>query len=191
MAKTEETLLQERAIYLATAKTGVFGCFEVTLGFNGSHSRVDYMTMDTKGIFRCYEVKVTYADFKSKAALSFVGHYNYFVMPRALYDKVQSQIPAHIGVYCGSVCTKRAKKQELTIDKGLLKDCLLRSLYRETQKIHREDYGIYEKEARRLRNELERISTNNDRLNREINQHWFFLHENGLQDQYKVWKENR
>ena len=66
MAKTEETLKLERAIFFATQKTGVFSCFEVTIGFFGNE-RVDYMTFDTKGIWRCYEIKTSMSDFNSKA----------------------------------------------------------------------------------------------------------------------------
>lgn len=55
--KTAETVALEKAIRLATRKTGVFGCYEVTIGFCG-RERVDYMTYDTKGIFRCYDMKL-------------------------------------------------------------------------------------------------------------------------------------
>ncbi|MCE2139023.1 hypothetical protein GRC92_18590, partial [Streptococcus thermophilus] len=41
--------------------------------------------------WRCYELKVTKADFHSKAKLSFIGHYNYFVLPQQLYLEVQSE----------------------------------------------------------------------------------------------------
>jgi len=57
MAKTEETLLIENSIYREANRQGVFGCFEVTIGWFGKE-RVDYMTYDTKGIWRCYEIKV-------------------------------------------------------------------------------------------------------------------------------------
>lgn len=55
--KTAETVALEKAIRRVTRKTGVFGCYEVTIGFCG-RERVDYMTYDTKGVFRCYEIKV-------------------------------------------------------------------------------------------------------------------------------------
>ena len=48
--------------------------------------------------WRCYELKVTKSDFHSKAKLSFVGHYNYFVLPLKLYQAVATEIPAGIGV---------------------------------------------------------------------------------------------
>ena len=97
--KTDLTLKLEREIWLATVKQGVFGCYEVTIGQYG-RERVDFMTMDTKGIFRCYEIKISKSDFHSSAAQTFCGHYNYFVMPRALYEQVKAEIPKDIGVFC-------------------------------------------------------------------------------------------
>lgn len=91
MAKTDLTIKLEKDIYAATNKLGVFGCFEVTIGFYGKE-RVDYMTYDTKGIWRCYEIKVSKSDFHSKAKKTFIGHFNYYVMPRALYEEVRETI---------------------------------------------------------------------------------------------------
>lgn len=133
MAKTKETLELEDKIFKATRKQGVFGCFEVTIGWFGKE-RVDYMTYDTKGIWRCFEIKVSKADFHSKAKKTFIGHYNYFVMTSKLYEEVKDEIPNHIGVYCGNTLIKRAKKQELQVDEQILKDSMIRSLYREYEK---------------------------------------------------------
>lgn len=151
--KTEKTIMLEKAIRKATRKNGVFGCYEVTIGFFGKE-RVDYMTYDTKGIFRCYEIKVSKADFHSTAAKSFVGHYNYYVLTRELYDQVKEEIPDWIGVYVGGSCIKKAKKQELSgktykirrsvngrstevstpwVD--MLKESMIRSLYRDSDKL--------------------------------------------------------
>ena len=111
--KTAETVALEKAIRRATYKMGTFGCYEVTIGYGGKE-RVDYMTYDTKGIFRCYEVKVSKADFHSAAVKSFVGHYNYYVLTRELYDQVKGEIPDWVGVYIGDYCAKKAKKQDLS-----------------------------------------------------------------------------
>jgi hypothetical protein len=111
----------------------VFGCFEVTIGWFGNE-RVDFITYDTKGIWRCYEIKVTKADFNSKAKNTFIGHYNYYVMPEELYEQVKDEIPKHIGVYIKGVCRKNAKKQELGVDEQILKDSMIRSLCREVHK---------------------------------------------------------
>lgn len=138
MAKTEVTTEMERQIYAATKKQGVFGCFEVTIGWFGKE-RVDYLTLDTKRIWRCYEVKVSVSDFRSKANKTFCGHYNYYVMPRELYEKVKGEIPSHIGVYIGGWLEKRAKKQELAVEEDVLKASLIRSLSREADKLIKSD----------------------------------------------------
>lgn len=156
--KTKKTLKLEQDIYNATKKVGVFGCFEVTIGFFGKE-RVDYMTYDTKGIFRCYEIKVSKSDFHSNAKLSFVGHYNYYVLTRKLYEEVKDEIPDWVGIYVGENLVKSPKKQdiddkiykyrrtingrssELTIPyTAMLKESLIRSLYREANKWYTSNY---------------------------------------------------
>ncbi|MED1863343.1 hypothetical protein P4V41_07725 [Fictibacillus nanhaiensis] len=134
IAKTDLTTQLERQIYSATSKQGTFGCFEVTIGWFGNE-RVDYITYDTKGIWRCFEVKVSKSDFYSKAKKTFVGHFNYFVLPdKELYEQVKDDIPKHIGVYIGNWCVKKPKKQELLVDEQVLKDSMIRSLAREFDK---------------------------------------------------------
>lgn len=137
MAKTELTKELEKAIYKATIKIGVFGCFEVTIGFQGNE-RVDYMTYDTKGIWRCYEIKISKSDFHSKAKKTFIGNYNYYVMPKVLYEDVKDQIPKEIGVYVFegfyTYVIKKPRKQELKVDAQVLKDSMIRSLSREFDK---------------------------------------------------------
>jgi hypothetical protein len=133
IAKTDLTIELERQIWSATAKQGVFGCFEVTIGWFGEE-RVDYITYDTKGIWRCYEIKVSKSDFYSKSKKTFVGHFNYFVIPKELYEEVKDDIPKHIGVYIGNYSIKKAKKQQLTVDEQVLKDSMIRSLSREFSK---------------------------------------------------------
>lgn len=154
MAKTEETLNLERNIKIATLKMGVFGCLEVTIGFGGKE-RVDYMTYDTKGIFRCYEIKVSKSDFHSPHKNSFVGHYNYYVLTKELYDQVAHEIPDWVGCYVGQSCVKKPKKQDIdskvytcrkTVNgrstevsipwTEMLKDSFIRSLYRDSEKLY-------------------------------------------------------
>ncbi len=134
--KTELTTELERKIHKATSKQGVFCCFEVTIGWFGEE-RVDYMTYDTKGIFRFYEIKVSKADYHSKAHKTFLGHYNYYVMTKELYEQVKDEIPCHIGVYIGDWCMKKAKKQSLSIDEQVLKNSLIRSLCRDAEKLQK------------------------------------------------------
>jgi hypothetical protein len=139
IAKTELTMQLEKQIHRVTSKQGVFGCFEVTIGWYGKE-RVDYMTYDTKGVWRCYEIKVSKSDFHSSAAHTFCGNYNYFVMTNELYEEVKDEIPNHVGVYVNgrneSYLVKRAKKQELSADEQVLKDSMIRSLCRESDKYY-------------------------------------------------------
>lgn len=44
-------------------------------------------------------------------------------------------MPNHIGCYVGGELVKRAKKQELGVDEQILKNSMIRSLYRESEKI--------------------------------------------------------
>lgn len=132
--KTEQTLQLERDIFSATKKKGIFGCFEVTIGFNGNE-RVDYITYSTQGIWRCYEIKISKSDFHSKAHNTFIGHFNYYVMPKELYEEVKNEIPKHIGVYIRDSLIRNPKKQELKVDEQILKDSLIRSLCREADKV--------------------------------------------------------
>lgn len=167
MAKTEATLQLEQDIKAATLKMGVFGCLEVTIGFRGKE-RVDYMTYDTYGIFRCYEIKVSKSDFHSKHANSFCGHYNYYVMTKELYDQVHDEIPDWVGCYVGESCVKRAKIQDISNKTytfkrsvngkytelsvswvNMLKDSFIRSLYRDSQKLHRGKNKDYVNSLRR------------------------------------------
>ncbi|CAM2079617.1 MAG: hypothetical protein NSGCLCUN01_03838 [uncultured Clostridium sp.] len=136
MGKTELTKEIEKALRIETSKW--FGCAEVTIGWYGKQ-RVDFMTMDSKEIFRCYEIKISKSDFKSKHGHNFVGHFNYYVVPKELYESIKDEVSKEIGVYiwngkCLSL-VKRPKKKELEVDISILKNSMIRSLYRDTSKI--------------------------------------------------------
>jgi len=143
IARTELTEKIEQAIYKETSIRAIFGCFEVTLGWYGK-GRVDYITMDTKDIFRCYEIKISKSDFHSEHGHNFIGHYNYYVMPKELFEEVKDEIPKEIGVYGSYECRdnmcltllKKPKKQELKIEMDILKNSMIRSLSREVTKFY-------------------------------------------------------
>lgn len=162
IAKTEVTIALEKQLWKATNKMGTFGCFEVTIGFWGNE-RVDYLTYDTKGTWRCYEIKTSKSDFYSSAAKTFIGNYNYYVMPEWLYEEVKENIPKHIGVHNGWNSIKNPKKQELGIDENILKDSMIRSLYREQEKFFKTCDNNYidklQREINRYKNEA-RVSNN-------------------------------
>lgn len=87
----------------------IYWAKEVTFDYSTEHSiRVDYMKFSPinntvsgieKGDFYCYEVKSSIEDFNSKHGHNFIGDYNYYVMPKEVYEKVSSKIPYKIGVY--------------------------------------------------------------------------------------------
>lgn len=135
MGKTDLTLQLEKDIHEHTARLGLVGCFEVSIG-KGGNERVDYITFDTKDIVRCYEIKVSKSDFYSSAKKTFIGHYNYYVMPKELFDIVEKDIPKHIGVYCGKQYgfVKNPQKQELKVGLDTIKTSMMFGLYREAKK---------------------------------------------------------
>jgi hypothetical protein len=161
IAKTELTIELEKKIWEETNKQGIFGCFEVTIGWYGNE-RVDYMTYDTKGIWRCYEIKVSKSDFHSKAKKTFIGHYNYFVMPKELYEEIKEEIPSHVGVYCGNYLVKRPKKQELGVKDQILKDSMIRSLSRENEKFIKTCDSDYINKLKNKTIKLEKEARNNN-----------------------------
>lgn len=153
--KTKETEQLEHDIRAATRKVGVFGCFEVTIGYAGKE-RVDFMTYEpAKKVFRCYEIKVTKEDFHSPAKKSFLGDFNYYVLTRELWAAVKEEIPAEIGVYVGGDCVKKAKRSKLPDEmqieswrsiggkstrietplREVLLESMTRSLYRDSDKL--------------------------------------------------------
>ncbi|RBT47165.1 hypothetical protein, partial [Enterococcus hirae] len=86
--KTDLTRQAEKCLWHETNRMGVFGCFEVTIGWSGTE-RVDYITYSTDNTIRCYEIKVSMADLKSKANQTFIGDYNYLVITQDLWEKMQ------------------------------------------------------------------------------------------------------
>ena len=123
---------------------GTYLCFEVMMPaqYRGTHAseRVDLLTYDTKGIWRFYELKISKSDFYSKAKHTFLGHYNYYVMPKELYEQIKQEIPDHVGCYVAwekgnhCECIKRPKKQELKVDKDKLMFSFMQALSRENAK---------------------------------------------------------
>lgn len=175
IGKTDLTKELEYKIFKATNKQGVFGCFEVTIGWFGKE-RVDYITYDTKGIWRCYEIKVSKSDFYSKAHNTFAGHFNYYVMPQELYNIVKDNIPKHIGVYIGADLIKRPKKQTLNVDEQILKNSLIRSLSREVDKqILSGSTTLIEYKNRQIRQEK-------NKADKYYRMYWDLLRE--VQDKY-------
>lgn len=149
--KTITTKQIEHWLMRSNYKMNCFNCLEVGIVFKVKKPHkifpqyivttheieiCDFMQYDqSKDIFRCYEIKVTKQDFYSKAKKTFVGNYNYYAMPKELYEEVKQDIPDYVGVvdtYCN--CLKRPKKVELKVDKEKLLISMVKSLNRENYK---------------------------------------------------------
>lgn len=82
--------------------------------------------------WRCYEIKTSKPDFYSKHKKTFVGDYNYFVVPESLYETIKDDIPKGIGcyVYDGRIngfriVKKSARKALVLSDSQLMHDYLV------------------------------------------------------------------
>jgi hypothetical protein len=90
----------------------IYWAREVTFDYATSNAvRVDYMRFVAKnnsvsgiekGDFYCYEIKSSVEDFHSKCGHNFLGDFNYYVMPKDVYDIVKQEIPYGVGVYIPS-----------------------------------------------------------------------------------------
>lgn len=133
MSKSKLTEQLEKSIF-NIYKDKAFCCPEVTIGWYGNE-RVDMLTCDFKDIFRCFEVKSSKSDFYSKAKHTFLGHFNYYVMTEELFEQVKQDIPKGIGCYVlpekGDMYCKLKSSKVATVNTELLKNSLIRSLYRE------------------------------------------------------------
>lgn len=88
----------------------IYWAKEVTFDYDTAHSiRVDYMRFKPgnntvsgieKGDFYCYEIKSSVEDFRSKNGHNFIGDYNYYVMPRDVFESVKDEVPYRVGVFC-------------------------------------------------------------------------------------------
>ncbi|HDF2935096.1 TPA: hypothetical protein PC496_000760 [Clostridioides difficile] len=150
MTKTVATKEAEQFLYdyFVKDKIGVYGCHEVTIGvkpLKKGREIVDYLTYDTKNIFRAYEIKVSKEDLKSRSTLSFVGHYNYIVLPRELYNEVQHTDlepllkSGNVGVVIiGEGVIKKSGRKTLAMSDNIeLLESMMRSLHREKDKLQK------------------------------------------------------
>ena len=138
--KTQLTKKLQDCLFKYTDKQGQFGCFEVTIGWFGKE-RVDYLTYDTNDIWKCFEIKISESDFHSKSNNTFIGNYNYYVMPFELYNKVKDEIPNNIGVLVPEFNTlmsvKQSKKQNLKADSKILFQSMIRSMQRDNARYYK------------------------------------------------------
>ena len=149
------------------------------------HGIVDTLSCLTKfdgtREWRCYELKVSKADFRSTAKLSFVGNYNYFVLPQKLFDEVKAEIPTGIGVLVyrpygiaeempasGTfIIAKKAMKQPLAVAEEALLNRFMASLFREVRKAKQMERGVKYFPTDQLYKELKKRSDSQDPFAKE------------------------
>ena len=162
--KTKLTKNLESTLYQYCLEQGSYVVEEVSMpDKKGIVDTLSYQQLtDGKIEWRCYELKVTKADFHSKAKLSFIGNYNYFVLPQKLFEEVQDEIPAHIGVLIYRAfdkkaienspqtlrapgfltVAKKAQYQDLQVDETKLTSHFVASLFREVDKAKKVEKGL-------------------------------------------------
>ncbi|WP_119317188.1 hypothetical protein [Companilactobacillus formosensis] len=162
--KTKLTKNLESTLYQYCLEQGSYVVEEVSMpDKKGIVDTLSYQQLTDGQIeWRCYELKVTKADFHSKAKLSFIGNYNYFVLPQKLFEEVQDEIPTHIGVLIYRAfdkkaienspqtlrapgfltVAKKAQYQDLQVDETKLTGHFVASLFREVDKAKKVEKGL-------------------------------------------------
>lgn len=176
--KTQLTTDMEEALYYYCLEQGDVVVEEVTMPDDqGIVDTLSCRFLPTGELeWRCYEIKATKADFRSKAKLSFIGHYNYFLLPLALYDTIKEEIPDRVGVmvyrpFDGILIqellspgmltiVKNARRQELEVDNGLLTQRFMASQAREVRKAKMVEKGLLLYSSEQLFQELKKRETN-------------------------------
>ncbi|HGF7541536.1 TPA: hypothetical protein ACF377_002241 [Enterococcus hirae] len=181
--KTPLTIEMETSLYQYCIEQGGIVVEEVTMP--DDHGIVDTLSCLTKfdgtREWRCYELKVSKADFRSTAKLSFVGNYNYFVLPQTLFDEVKAEIPTGIGVLVyrpygiaeempasGTfIIAKKAMKQPLAVAEEELLNRFMASLFREVRKAKQMERGVKYFPTDQLYKELKKRSDSQDPFAKE------------------------
>lgn len=136
----------EKILYNYLWKKGWYGVYECAipkiLNRKTRRERVDMLTYETTGIYRAYEIKVSKQDLHSKAALSWIGHYNYLVITEDLIKDAKEMLPEDIGIYVvyNEIIKERVtlvrnpKKRELLCGSEHMQFAMLQALSREYKK---------------------------------------------------------
>ncbi|MFD0897633.1 hypothetical protein [Loigolactobacillus binensis] len=191
--KTKQTLALEQTLYAYCREKGFSAVEEVALP--DDLGIVDTLALrndaDQQPEWRCYELKISKADFHSNARLSFVGHYNYFVLTAALYAQVAREIPAHIGVLVYHsykresavavpgylTVAKAARRQDLQTTAAVLMTHFMLALAREADKFKQAKLGLAAYSTERLYAELRKRGHHYDPSQLRTNYYEQFIKE--------------
>lgn len=195
--KTPLTMQLEETLYHYCRENGDVVVEEVVMPDDqGIVDTLACRLLPDKGFeWRCYELKVTKADFRSTAKLSFVGHLNYFVLPQPLFQQVSAEIPPEIGVLCYHpyaipedhplpgylTVVKKARRQALQVDENALIHRLLSAQAREVGKAKATERGLRVFSTDQLYKELKRREPAYDLYGGGVNYYDRFIEE--TQDQ--------
>lgn len=192
--KTPLTLQMEETLYYYCRENGEVVVEEVTMPEDqGIVDTLSCRLVEENFEWRCFELKVSKADFRSKAKLSFIGHYNYFVLPEALYAAVQEEIPPAIGVmvYHAYIdqeevpgyftIEKKPRRQELTVAENALLYRLISAQAREVGKAKRTARGLRVFSTDQLYEELKKRQPEYDLFGGGVNYYDRFIEETQAQ----------
>jgi predicted translin family RNA/ssDNA-binding protein len=87
------------------------------------------------------------------------------VLTKEVYDKVKDEIPKHIGAFVNGCFYKKPIKQKLDIPVDVLKDSMIRSLCRESDKLF---LNSSKKELEKTKRALEKEKQEIKKLKKEI-----------------------
>jgi len=194
--KTSLTLQMEETLYYHCREKGEIVVEEVTMpdDFGIVDTLSCRLDLQKQFIWNCYELKVSKADFHSQAKLSFIGHYNYFVLPEKLYLTVQNEIPKTIGVLVFHpylteemevpgffTSEKKPQRQELQVNEAELLYRLLTAQAREVGKAKRTARGLRVFGTRQLYEELKKRQPDYDLFGGATNYYDRFIEESQVQ----------
>lgn len=189
--KTTLTNQMEEALYYSLRENGAIAIEEVTIP--DEQGIVDMLScrLTNKQLeWRCYELKISKADFRSSAKLSFIGHYNYFVLPEELYVSVKEEIPSHIGVLVyhsyisedlflpGFFTTeKKPQRQLLQVNEAELLYHLISSQAREVEKAKQTARGLHTFGTKQIYKELKKRQSEYDLFGGDVNYYDRFIED--------------
>lgn len=190
--KTSLTTQMEETLYYFLRENGFIAIEEVTTP--DEQGIVDTLgcRLDNKQQFewRCYELKISKADFRSSAKLSFIGHYNYFVLPEQLYISVKEEIPSHIGVlvyhpYMNEdlplsgffITEKKPQRQLLQVNEDELLYHLISSQAREVGKAKQTARGLHTFSTKQIYKELKKRQPEYDLFGGGVNYYDRFIED--------------
>lgn len=171
-----ERMYDKREFGIQEVTLGRYGIVDI-LGYTGDIKRNGRGKKRTRDVtWRCYEIKISKSDFYSKSKWTFIGHYNYFIMPEALYKQVKKDIPKDIGVILAkkSALDDYHFYSKVNAKKGSLKglsdeeitDCMIASLNREVRKSRKDILGVRSYTNRELNYEVDRRKKNGIKIRR-------------------------